>query len=348
MEKVCLNDFVRRLLSYKVGSLGYTIAFERDSTPLHQVVLHWAIASAGAVASFWYYVIYIANPEVHSALVGMTFLSSEAGDENGRSLKRESRWLQYSLQDRIALFMPYTTTAAGLLIVLPSWLNPCIRSSLYSIMPLKYRGKIALVICSCEELRFVMFLVAVAVPLYQFEVIAFDQICRKLGQLREKVAKAWVYPGKHAQRDYRSLRQLELYVILFNMVHRYFIFTWKLQCISVSIILGCAAIVHLQDHVVFGVMYYVVFVDAAAIYALVYQKAFAVPDSFGNTIQKVLERIRMDQPRGTWRSVMEKRLRSIPLVGIKVGSFNTLERISTAVFLDFVMRNIVGMLVMYS
>ena len=165
----------------------------------------------------------------------------------------------------------------------------------------------------------------------------------------KKVADAWVYPRKNAKRDYRSLRQLELYVILFSMVHRYFIFTWKLHCISISIIiLGCAAIVHFQDHVIFGVMYYVVFVHAVAIYALVYQKAFAVPYSFRDTLQNVLERLRQERRRGPWRSATEKQLRSIPLVGIKVGSFHTLERTSTPVFVDFVVRNIVGMLVVYS
>ena len=95
-------------------------------------------------------------------------------------------------------------------------------------------------------------------------------------------------------------------------------------------------------------MYYDGFVDCGAIYALVYQKAFAVPDSFRDTIQNVLERLRMKKPRGPWRSAMERQLKSIPLVGIKVASFHTLERTSTPVFVDFVLKNIVGMLVIYS
>ena len=91
---------------YTAGSLAYVLGFERDSTTLHQLIMHWAIASAGTAASFWYCVIYVANPDVHSALVEITFKSTESNKGNGGGTKGARRLLEYSFQDLIALFMP--------------------------------------------------------------------------------------------------------------------------------------------------------------------------------------------------------------------------------------------------
>lgn len=46
--------------------------------------------------------------------------------------------------------------------------------------------------------------------------------------------------------------------------------------------------------------------------------------------------------------IIQKRVRSVPEVGIQVGCFHTFERFATLVFVDYVLRNIVGLLVMHS
>ena len=51
--------------------------------------------------------------------------------------------------------------------------------------------------------------------------------------------------------------------------------------------------------------------------------------------------------RASGRRILEKQVKSIPPVGIKVGEFHMLERASTPVFLHYVLTNIVNMLVAF-
>ena len=47
------------------------------------------------------------------------------------------------------------------------------------------------------------------------------------------------------------------------------------------------------------------------------------------------------------RKLLAARVNSIPLAGVKVGDFHVLERTSTPVFLDYVLSNVVNMIVAY-
>ena len=129
-------------------------------------------------------------------------------------------------------------------------------------------------------------------------------------------------------------------------MNRNLIFTAKLLCIGGGIFSGYAAIAHFNDHPIFGVMYYIVFLDLVLIYCIIYAKAFKVP----LLVRKATTRLdiladRLDNK--ALRNTLRRQLRSIPPLGIQVGSFHTLERTSTPVFLDYVLTNIVNMLVAY-
>ena len=45
------------------------------------------------------------------------------------------------------------------------------------------------------------------------------------------------------------------------------------------------------------------------------------------------------------KKALEMLMNSIPLVGLRVGDFHMLERVSTPVFMDYVVRSIVNLLV---
>ena len=134
-----------------------------------------------------------------------------------------------------------------------------------------------------------------------------------------------------------------------NTVNRNLIFTWKLVSLGISIISGYAAIAHFKEHPVFGVMYYVIFFDVTLAYTLLYEKAFRTPALFKRAVNA--ERMKLCTGQyGEMRTfvknkVLTRQLRSIPSMGIKVGKFHTLERASTPVFLDFVVKNIVTLLI---
>ena len=56
-------------------SLMHVVGFF-PSTPLYQVVLHIILASAYAVTSFWYYLLYVRYSETNAAVVEMTLTGS--------------------------------------------------------------------------------------------------------------------------------------------------------------------------------------------------------------------------------------------------------------------------------
>ena len=145
---------------------------------------------------------------------------------------------------------------------------------------------------------------------------------------------------------YENLRYLQLYVTLLNIVHENIIFTFKLLAISVSIVCGYAAIAHFEDYSVFGMMYYVIFMDTTMIYMLIYENGFKVADKFHSAKSTLRLRARGRGRPNEWK-VLGRQLMSIPPVGIKVGNFHMLEKTSIPVFLHYVLTNIVNMLVAY-
>ena len=78
------------------------------------------------------------------------------------------------------------------------------------------------------------------------------------------------------------------------------------------------------------------------IYTVIYEKAFKIPELFEQVAVSALLHLRGDR-----RDVFRRQIQSIPRTGIKVGNFHKMERESTLIFMDFVVKNIVNMLVAY-
>ena len=154
------------------------------------------------------------------------------------------------------------------------------------------------------------------------------------------------YTFDAAMMGVKRLRNLQLYVKWFNKAHCYVIFLLKLCSITMCILNGYAAIAHFSEHPVFGTMYYALLVDMTLLYSIVYEKAFQIPNQFTQAVQEIWVHL----PKGgdRKRQAVAKYLRSIPKLGIKVGEFHTFERTSTPVFIDFVVTNVVSMLVAYA
>ena len=153
------------------------------------------------------------------------------------------------------------------------------------------------------------------------------------------------------EQVYEAIRCLQLYVNIVNIIYRNLVFVWKLVSLGLSITSGYAAIAHFKDHPVFGIMYYVIFIDVSLAYTIIYGKAFRAPALFKQAIRAELTKLGIQQSRETWRAVkrnvLARQFKSIPSLGFKVGQFHTLERTSTPTFLDFVVSNIVSMLVAF-
>ena len=129
-------------------------------------------------------------------------------------------------------------------------------------------------------------------------------------------------------------------------MHQDLIFTFKLLSLGVCIVSGYAAIAHFGEYPIFGVMYCVLFFDGAIIYTVVYAKAVLVPALFDKARVAILQCLSKHRKMNKFENaIIQKQLISIPPLGIKVGEFHVLERNAIPVFQDYVVRNIVSLLV---
>ena len=144
-----------------------------------------------------------------------------------------------------------------------------------------------------------------------------------------------------------TLRRLQLYISIVNIANQDLIFTWKLLDVGLCIICGYAAVAHFEEYPLFGTLYYVMLVDCVLIYTLIYGKAFTVPALMQEAKNAILMAAEGKCSKGQ-RKLVVRRVISIPSLGIKVGEFHMLERISTPVFLHYIVTNVVSMLVAWA
>ena len=145
--------------------------------------------------------------------------------------------------------------------------------------------------------------------------------------------------------SYKKIRELHLWVQLFNHLNDNGIFLFKLYCIFLATVWGFFAVSHM-DHLPYSVIFFAIFMDQVLLYSVLYEKAFQVPAEFHKVRKAVLFGISKSGMELKYRKYAERCVWSVPSLGIRVGSFHTFERVSTPVFIDFIARNIAGLIVM--
>ena len=145
--------------------------------------------------------------------------------------------------------------------------------------------------------------------------------------------------------NYNQIRELHLWVQLFNHLNGYGIFLFKLYCIFLATVWGFFAVSHM-DHLPYSVIFFAIFTDQVLLYSVLYEKAFQVPGEFKKARKVVLLGISRTGMELTYKKYAERCMWSVPGLGIRVGSFHTFERASTPIFIDFIVRNIAGLIVM--
>ena len=277
------------------------------------------------------------------------YADSYTGSNVGSGGQRwAERWKEYSVQDFIALSLPFMAVLTFLAIAITIVLSHNMEFLIYSALPPNWRNPITLIACSVLDLWSVAMIIAVGNPVLQLHAIVFDVLIHNLLVIGSSTGPI---NCRQLVSKIESLRRLQMYVLLVNIANCYVLFVFKVAAISLAVINGYAAIAHFQHHpMLHRLMNYVVFFDGFACYCLIYQKGFQVPQKFEEVMSKLflcLQRSRCQQFSGMERKIIERQLRSIPKFGIKVGEFHMLERQSTPNFLDFVLKNVVNLLVIY-
>ena len=135
-------------------------------------------------------------------------------------------------------------------------------------------------------------------------------------------------------------------VNLFNIGHGNVIYCVKLLCITVAIVNGYGAIAHGRGNLVYLLLSSCCACNVTVMYAFVYQKAFAIPDGVECVKRRVAAEVHLVRDLRE-KKILRRRKKSFPStsVGLKVGDFHMLERESTPIFVDFMLKNVMNLLV---
>ena len=135
--------------------------------------------------------------------------------------------------------------------------------------------------------------------------------------------------------------------MLFNEGNSYLVFTYKQLCLFVTIFSGFGAIVCFGFNNMFAAFSALLFADIMVVYSVVYEKAFAIPDGVQELKNKLM--LLVHGKNMIWRrevEILRRQIRAVPSFGIRVGVFHMMERTSTPIFIDFVLRSVVNLLVL--
>ena len=151
--------------------------------------------------------------------------------------------------------------------------------------------------------------------------------------------------SRDIHRVLSETRQILVFVHLFNISFANLIFTNKVFSINIAIFGSFFAIHEITGDVILRILLGVASSFIIIFYTIIYDKGFQVSQNFTQIKNRFQPLIRKSNFR---KAEMKRAIIGIRSLGIQVGSFHTLERQSTLIFLDFILKQIVGLLITFS
>ena len=143
---------------------------------------------------------------------------------------------------------------------------------------------------------------------------------------------------------YAQCRQLQLFIQLFNYGFSYYIFALKVAAISLCIFMFSFGIHLIHSHTE-SWTYLLAGAEVAVTFPALFDKGFAIPRQTAQ-LKRLALAVGVGKCNGSDSKGLVSRLfRSLPNLGVKVGSFHQLERMSTLNFVMFVSVNVVRTLI---
>ena len=99
------------------------------------------------------------------------------------------RLREYTLQDLIALGLPYMVLSCIPLIGVCFIIDPTMKVLLYSALPEGFKNDYSFWICFLEEMRFLLVCAGMCVPTWQLQVISFELVSTSLETVANNVLK---------------------------------------------------------------------------------------------------------------------------------------------------------------
>ena len=214
---------------------------------------------------------------------------------------------------------------------------------IYSSLPESFKTPFWFAVCLMQETNQLFYSMSSVSFIFQVHILFQGALNRAIKSLTRSSG------GGRSDRDETSwilgqVRTIQLLVTLFNTGHRNVLYCTKLACISIATVNGYGAIGHGGKNPIFGFLNFSVTVNAIFLYTFVYEKGFAIPEAL-KSIKKMLGVRTQGVQNKRDRAILRRRIESIPFVGLRVGNFHMLERMSTPIFIHYVLTSIVHLLV---
>ena len=148
------------------------------------------------------------------------------------------------------------------------------------------------------------------------------------------------------QDGYRFARKIQLAMTVFNVSTAGVIFSQKLVCLSGGIVgfYFLLRLILLQP--VQSILFFALAFDGIVFYNVMWGNASLIPvmmKELKDQVDVVMAKGMTDNDRQYWKRVAK----SIPCIGVSVGGFRSVEWDSTPIFMDFVVRNVVSLLMAF-
>ena len=248
---------------------------------------------------------------------------------------------RWTFQELLAVAYPSCVVSAAVLLLSVYCVEQNMTSMLYSSLPDSFKTPSWFILCLLQEANQLTYGLSFA-----FVVQLHILLPNKLSWVLQSLADNNSGSGMDQSKIINQIRIVQLAVNLFNIGHRNIIYCVKLTCITIASIDAYAAIAHGEGNTIFALVASNLTLNMVLLYAFVYQKAFMIPDGV-KKVKNMLQVGILTCRDVKYRKYLRGRINSVPQFGLKVGDFHMLERASTPVFIDYVVKNVVNLLVTF-
>ncbi|CAG7732386.1 unnamed protein product [Allacma fusca] len=145
---------------------------------------------------------------------------------------------------------------------------------------------------------------------------------------------------------FKNFRTTQLLISTFNIGYAPAVYLFKMMSLTFSVLCGYSGIRYFSK---IGIAIYLLAISVYMMfyYVATFGRAFYIPERMESFKIELLRTAQLSQAKRSVVKHLEKQVASVPNVGIKVGTFHTMERESTPIFIDFVIKTIASLLIMY-
>ena len=140
--------------------------------------------------------------------------------------------------------------------------------------------------------------------------------------------------------------RVQLYAQLFNKVNSWFVEVLKMGAIGACILHGYVGIRFGQNNILIALFYAFIHVVAFVAYCAIFQRAYRLGD-MQKQLKQELSAVCGRRTNRSFRNEMLRATAALQCKGMQVGSFHEMERNSALIFIDFVERQLISLLVAF-